>query len=115
MSYFNNSEDGCILELAQLRNLDPPSPGDISRLKNELKDLAAASKLTSDSDTCWHSDYEDDFAVIKTEARKSKKLNIWARFILNVIKWELWTWKKVCGGPPLPCPFRSFFTSRLYN
>lgn len=90
-----HDKDSCILELAQLRNLDTPSPGDITRLRKELKDRAALSKSSSNLEECWRSDYDDDFVVIRSEAHKSKALNTWVRFIMGLIKWELWAWKKV--------------------
>lgn len=97
-----HGKDSSILELAQLRNLDPPIPADITRLRKELKDLAALSKFTSSSEECWHSNYEDDFVVIRSDSHKSKRLNIWVRFIMGLIKWELWAWKKVGVGSLLP-------------
>lgn len=81
--------------MVQLRNLDPPNRVDIVRLNKELQDLMALSKLPPNSEECLRAILEDDFVVIRSDMRKGKRLNLWARFSMNLVKWELWYWKKV--------------------
>lgn len=99
-----------------MRNLDPPNRRDISRLNRELQDLRVQSKLPPSSAECLRSIHEDDFVVIRGDVRKGKRLNVWARFFIDLVKWELWYWKKVSLSsyhPSFFCSYRSLNKLRV--
>ncbi|KAJ4204128.1 hypothetical protein NW759_014965 [Fusarium solani] len=75
--------------MARIRSLEPPDPGDIARLQNELKDRSAHSGIPNETLNCWDSTNDDDFAVIRSGVGKPSRLNVWVGFILNLFKWEL--------------------------
>lgn len=81
--------------MAQLRNLDPPNQRDIAQLNKKLSDLRARSKLPPSAEECLRAIHEDDFVVIRSDVHKGKRLNVWARFLMDLLKWELWYWKRV--------------------
>lgn len=86
----NITKDSALLELGQLRNLEPPDRSDISRLRRDLAAQSGQWSLPEDSRACWDAENDDDFAVLRSEVGKGNRLIGWVRFALDVIYWELW-------------------------
>ena len=47
------------------------------------------------SQACWASENEDDLVVLRNEVSQGNRLFGWFKFMLDVLRWELWGNKRV--------------------
>lgn len=90
VSLLLSSIDGALVEMAHLRNLEPPSPEHIRRLRRELDKLTAESLLAQEVTVCWAPDNDDDLAVLRSGVDSGGRISTWIRFGAQMLKWELW-------------------------
>ncbi|KAK3295251.1 uncharacterized protein B0H64DRAFT_143298 [Chaetomium fimeti] len=98
--------NGALLEMAHLRNLEPPGPDHIKRLRRELDTLASQSLLPEEATVCWEAANDDDFVVLRSGVDNGGRLNTWIRLGIEILKWELWgrhkaTTATVSDAPPV--------------
>ncbi|KAH6635825.1 hypothetical protein F5144DRAFT_158796 [Chaetomium tenue] len=86
--------NSALLEMAHLKNLEPPSPENIKRLRRELDELASQSLLPEEATRCWEPANDDDFVVLRGAVDKNGRLNTWIRLGIEIFKWELWGRRK---------------------
>jgi hypothetical protein len=88
--------DNALLEMAHLRNLEPPGPEHVKRLRRELDKLVSQSLLPEDATMCWEEANDDDFVVLRSGVDNGGRLNTWIRLGIEIFKWELWGRHKAC-------------------
>ncbi|TPX11074.1 uncharacterized protein E0L32_007935 [Thyridium curvatum] len=97
--------DAALIDLARLRNLEPPDPNDLERLRGDLTDIATKSQPLKESLECWEPKNENDLVVLRGGSGRGSRLNIWVKLGLEILKWEFWGKSK--HGIGSDCPFFS--------